>query len=56
MVGYGDRNISAISLRKDKIKLLATCAEIYQNEPKGKEINDARSEVLDVIQLSGSQF
>ena len=55
VVGYGDRNISAISLRKDKINLLATCAKIYQNEPKGKEISDARSEVLDVIQLNAAR-
>ena len=55
VVGYGDRNISAISLRKDKIKLLATCAKIYQNEPKGKEISDARSEVLDVIQSNAAR-
>ncbi|MEG4023463.1 nSTAND3 domain-containing NTPase [Microcoleus sp. S13C4] len=55
VVGYGDRNISTISLRKDKIKLLATCAQIYQNEPKGKEISDARSEVLDVIQLNAAR-
>ncbi|MEG4205046.1 helicase [Microcoleus sp. Pol7_A1] len=55
VVGYGDRNISAISLRKDKIELLATCAQIYQNEPKGKEINDARREVLDVIQLNAAR-
>jgi len=55
VVGYGDRNISAISLRKDKINLLATCAKIYQNEPKGKEIPNARSEVLDVIQLNAAR-
>ncbi len=55
VVGYGDRNISTISLRKDKLKLLATCAKIYQNEPKGKEISDARSEVLDVIQLNAAR-
>ncbi|MEG3956586.1 helicase-related protein [Microcoleus sp. herbarium2] len=54
VVGYGDRNISTISLRPDKIHLLATCAQIYQNEPKGKEISDARSEVLDVIQLNAA--
>ena len=40
---------------KDKIHLLATCAKIYQNEPKGKEISDARSEVLDVIQLNAAR-
>jgi len=55
VVGYGDRNISAISLRKDKIKLLATCAQIYQNKPKDKEISDSRSEVLDAIQLNAAR-
>src|SRR6476661_2725432 len=55
VVGYGDRNISAISLHKDKIKLLATCAQIYQNEAKGKEINDARTEVLGVIQFNAAR-
>ncbi|MGB7709707.1 MAG: ATP-binding protein [Microcoleus sp.] len=55
VVGYADRNISTICLRKDKINLLATCAKIYQNEPKGKEISDARSEVLDVIQLNAAR-
>lgn len=52
VVGYSDRGISAISLRQDKIDLLATCAKIYQTEPKDKEINDARSDVLDTIQLN----
>jgi hypothetical protein len=55
VVGYGDRNISAISLRKDKLKLLATCAQIYKNEPTNKEISNSRSEVLDVIQFNGAR-
>ena len=55
VVGYGDRNISAISLRKDKIKLLATCAEIYKKEPTKKEISDSRSEVLGVIELNAAR-
>jgi hypothetical protein len=55
VVGYGDRNISTISLRQDKLKLLATCAKIYQNEPKDKKIPNARSEVLDVIQLNAAR-
>lgn len=55
VVGYGDRNISTISLRKDKLKLLATCAEIYKNESRKQEISDARSEVLDVIQLNAAR-
>ena len=52
VVGYSDRTISAISLRSDKIDILATCAKIYQQEAKNKEINDARAEVLDAIQLN----
>ncbi|MEG4072919.1 ATP-binding protein [Microcoleus sp. Pol14C2] len=55
VVGYGDRNISTISLRKDKLKLLATCSEIYKNESRKQEISDARSEVLDVIQLNAAR-
>lgn len=55
VVGYSDRNISTISLRQDKLKLLATCAEIYKNEPTNKEISDSRSEVLDVIQLNAAR-
>ncbi|MEZ2320996.1 MAG: helicase-related protein [Microcoleus sp.] len=55
VVGYGDRNISTISLRKDKLKLLATCAQIYKKEPTNKEISDSRSEVLDVIELNAAR-
>ncbi|MEG4518329.1 MULTISPECIES: helicase-related protein [unclassified Microcoleus] len=52
VVGYSDRTISAISLRTDKIDILANCAKIYQQEAKDKQINDARAEVLDAIQLN----
>lgn len=55
VVGYSDRGISAISLRTDKINLLATCAQIYKNEPTNKEISASRSEVLDVIQLNATR-
>ncbi|MFM9268257.1 helicase-related protein [Tychonema sp. BBK16] len=55
VVGYGDRNISTISLRQDKIKLLATCAQIYKNEPTNKEISESRSEVLGVIELNAAR-
>lgn len=55
VVGYGDRNISAISLRKDKIKLLATCADIYKKEVTNKEISDSRSEVLGVIEFNAAR-
>ncbi|WP_341736276.1 helicase-related protein [Microcoleus sp. CAWBG640] len=55
VVGYADRNISTISLRQDKLKLLATCAEIYKKEPTKKEISDSRSEVLGVIELNAAR-
>ncbi len=55
VVGYSDRNISTISLRQDKLKLLATCAEIYKKEVTNKEISDSRSEVLGVIELNAAR-
>ncbi|MCW6053092.1 ATP-binding protein [Lyngbya sp. CCAP 1446/10] len=55
VVGYSDRTINAISLRNDKIEILANCAKIYQQESKGKEINDARGEVLDATQLNAAR-
>lgn len=55
VVGYSDRTISAISLRSDKIDILANCAKIYQQEAKDKEINAARGEVLDAIQLNATR-
>ncbi|MEG5044982.1 helicase-related protein [Microcoleus sp. B4-C1] len=55
VVGYSDRTISAISLRSDKIDILANCAKIYQQEAKNKEINDARGDVLDTIQLNAAR-
>ncbi|TAE99942.1 MAG: ATP-binding protein, partial [Oscillatoriales cyanobacterium] len=55
VVGYGDRNISTISLGQDKLKLLATCAEIYQKEITNKEISDSRTEVLGVIELNAAR-
>jgi hypothetical protein len=55
VVGYSDRTISAISLRSDKIDILANCAKIYQQEAKGKEINAARGEVLDAIQFNAAR-
>ena len=55
VVGYADRNISTISLRQDKIKLLSTCAQIYKNEVTNKEISDSRSEVLGVIELNAAR-
>ncbi|CBN55086.1 MULTISPECIES: ATP-binding protein [Kamptonema] len=52
VVGNSDRGISAISLRKDKINILATCSQIYKNESNTKDISEVRKEVLKVIQIN----
>jgi hypothetical protein len=55
VVGYSDRAISTISLRPEHLQILNTCSQIYQNEPKEAEINQARKEVLNLIQLNASR-
>jgi predicted kinase len=54
-VGYSDRGISAMSLRPENLNVLATCANIYKNEPKGQEINTARRQVLGIIQQNATR-
>ncbi len=55
VVGYSDRSISTISLRPQNIQVLATCSQIYRHEPKEQEINQAREQVLDIIQRNASR-
>ncbi len=49
VVGYSDRNISSLCLQPKNINILATCAEIYQQESKKEDIKIARQEVLGKI-------
>lgn len=55
VVGYSDRNLSTISLRPENIDVLATCSDIYKNEPKDREIKAARKEVLKLIKFNASR-
>ncbi|MDY7007339.1 MAG: helicase [Cyanobacteriota bacterium] len=55
VVGYSDRNISSLCLQPKNINILATCAEIYQNEPKEQEIKIARQEVLEKIKINAKK-
>lgn len=55
VVGYSDRGISAICLHPDNIEVLATCAQIYKNEPKDADINNARRQILDIIQRNAAK-
>ncbi|MGB3510687.1 MAG: helicase-related protein [Microcoleaceae cyanobacterium] len=55
VVGYSDRNIATLSVKPKNINILATCAEIYQNEPKEQDIKIARREVLEKIQTNAKK-
>lgn len=51
-VGYSDRGLSAMSVRQDNLSILKTCYEIYKHDLSGKEINNARKQVLNRIKRS----
>lgn len=55
VVGYSDRNISSLCLQPKNINILATCAEIYQNEPREQDIKIARQEVLEKIKINAKK-
>jgi hypothetical protein len=48
-VGYTDRRINAMSVNKEHIRLLTTCADIYKAQSADQTIAEARSYVLDTI-------
>lgn len=52
VVGYTDRSLNTLTLRKENLGLLKTCADIYKHEIKSQDINQARQEVLHTIQLN----
>ncbi|MBR8837740.1 MAG: helicase [Stigonema ocellatum SAG 48.90 = DSM 106950] len=51
-VGYSDRGLSAMSIRRENIEVLKTCYEIYKHDSSTKEISDARKLVLNRIKRS----
>jgi len=55
VVGYTDRSINAISVNKEHIRLLATCADIYKAQSADQTIAEARSYVLDTIQKAAAK-
>ena len=48
-VGYSDRGISTITVKRENINLLAPCYEIYKHDSSIKEIHIARQKVLELI-------
>jgi len=55
VVGYSDRNLSTISLTPENIEVLTTCSEIYQKEPKEREMMAVRREVLQLIKTNAAK-
>lgn len=55
VVGYTDRSINAMSVKKEHIGLLATCADIYKSQHADQTIADARSYVLETIQKAAAK-
>lgn len=49
-IGYTDRGINSITLRKEHLPVLATCANMYQNHEPNQPIAEAREHVLNSIQ------
>ncbi|MBD2772423.1 helicase-related protein [Iningainema tapete] len=51
-VGYSDRSFSAMSILPENLDVLKSCYEIYKHDSSGKEINNARKQVLNRIKRS----
>jgi hypothetical protein len=51
-IGYSDRGLSAMSIRKENIDVLKSCYQIYKHDSSPKEIPEARKEVLNKIKRS----
>jgi len=54
VVGYSDRGISAMSVSRDNLDVLATCSHIYKHDSSPKEIKEARKKVLNLIKRNAS--
>ncbi|MBD2609248.1 helicase [Scytonema hofmannii FACHB-248] len=48
-LGYSDRGISAMSINRENIDVWKTCYQIYKHDSSGKEIYEARKQVLNLI-------
>lgn len=52
VLGHSNRGISAICVRQENLDVLKTCHEIYKHDSSGKDIEVARSQVLNKIKRS----
>ncbi|WP_052889605.1 hypothetical protein [Thermogemmatispora carboxidivorans] len=49
IIGYTDRSSNSMTLRRDQLSVLETCAEIYRERDKSQEIEASRQQLLTVI-------
>ena len=53
--GYSDRSFNAMSLRPDNLKVLASCHQIYTQQQKERELNEARDLVFRTIRRNAAK-
>jgi len=52
VLGHSNRGLSAMCVRQENLDVLKTCHEIYKHDSSGKDIEEARSNVLNKIKRS----
>ncbi len=55
VAGYTDRGLNAMSVNRDTIKVLETCASIYQRHVHRAEIQEKRAQVLETIRANAAR-
>ncbi len=55
VVGYTDRGMNAMSVKKENIEVLETCAKIYQHDSNKQEIQAARQKVLEMVSNNAAE-
>lgn len=55
VVGYTDRAMNAMTLKRAQLPLLKTCAAIYQQHHSDEEIDEARHEVIGTIERAANR-
>lgn len=55
VIGHTDRSVNTLSLSKEKLKILETCASIYQRQESKEEILHERAKMIETIRLYAAQ-
>ena len=55
LLGYSDRGFATMTLSPENLDVLATCAQIYKQDPSDLEIQEARKDVLNFIKKNAAK-